>query len=113
MENVPSNIDFVGKQPKAKDEFEKKNEQSLEALACPISHVGVIKFWALNSNTIEAYTLWWNGRSLKSFWTSYDSKVSEATNYKDYHLVNAGLLPIDVDSIKAYQKNQVNFYCLC
>jgi hypothetical protein len=44
MENVPSNIDFVGKLPKAKDEFEKKNEWSLEALAYPILHVGVIKF---------------------------------------------------------------------
>jgi hypothetical protein len=34
MENVPDDIDFVGKQPKAKDEFEKRNEWSLEALAC-------------------------------------------------------------------------------
>jgi hypothetical protein len=67
MENVPSNIDFARKQPKAKDEFENKNERSLEAPACPILHASMIKFWALYSNTMEAYTLWWNGGSLKSF----------------------------------------------
>jgi hypothetical protein len=90
MENFPSDIDFVGKQPKAKAEFEKRNEWSLEALACPISHSCMIKFWALNPNTTEAYMLWWNGGSLKSFRTNYDSKVFEATSYKDYYLVNVG-----------------------
>jgi hypothetical protein len=64
MENVPSDKDFTEKLPKAKHEFKQRNEQSLEALACPISHVGVIKFWALHPNTIEAYSLWWNGSSL-------------------------------------------------
>jgi serine/threonine protein kinase len=44
MENVPSDIDFIGKQPRAKDEFEKRNERSLEALACSILHPCVIKF---------------------------------------------------------------------
>ena len=61
MESVPSNIDFARKLPKAKVDFAQKNEWSLEALACPILHAGVIKFWALHPNTIEAYTLWWNG----------------------------------------------------
>jgi serine/threonine protein kinase len=89
------------------DDFDQKNEWSLEALACPISHVGVIKFWALHPNTMEAYTLWWNGGSLQSFWTNYNFKVSKATNYEDYHLVNAGLLPVDVDRMKAYRKNRV------
>jgi hypothetical protein len=105
MENVPNDIDFARKQPKAKDEFEKKNERSLEALACSISHPSMIKFWALNPNTMDAYMLWWNGGSLKYFWTNYDSKVSEATNYEDYHLVNVGLLPCEIDKIKAYRKN--------
>jgi hypothetical protein len=76
----------------------------MEALACLVSHAGVIKFWALHPNTMEAYTLWWNGGSLHSFWTKYNSKVSEATNYEDYHLVNAaGLLPDNVDRMKAYR----------
>jgi hypothetical protein len=108
MENIPSDIDFSGKMPKATDDFAQRDERSLEALACPVSHAGVIKFWALNPNTMEAYTLWWNGGSLLSFWTKYNSKVSEATSYKDYHLVNAaGLLLCDVDRMKAYWKNRV------
>jgi hypothetical protein len=32
------------------------------------------------------------------------SKVSEATSYEDYHLVNAGLLPVNVDKVKVYRK---------
>jgi hypothetical protein len=79
----------------------------MEALAYPISHASVIKFWALHPNIMEAYSLWWNGGSLQSFWTYYNSKVSKATSYKDYHLVNAGLLPVNVDRVKAYQKNRV------
>jgi hypothetical protein len=56
---------------------------------------------------MKTYTLWWNGGSLKSFWINYNSKVSEATSYEDYHLVNASLLPVDVDKVKAYRKNRV------
>jgi hypothetical protein len=102
MENILSNIDFGGKMPKANDDFAQRDERSLEALACPISHAGVIKVWALHPNTMEAYTLWWNGGFLHSFWTKYNSKVSEATSYEDYHLVNVvGLLSGDVDRVKA------------
>jgi hypothetical protein len=36
MENNPSNIDFIGKLPKANDDFDQKNERSIEALACPV-----------------------------------------------------------------------------
>ena len=89
MENIPSDIDFAGKMPKANEDFAQRNERSLEALACSVSHPGVIKFWALHPNTMEAYTLWWNGGSLLSFWTKYNSKVPEATPYNEYHLVNA------------------------
>jgi hypothetical protein len=39
----------------------------VEALACAIEHYGVIKFWAVNSQTMEAYTLWWNGGFVRSF----------------------------------------------
>jgi hypothetical protein len=102
MENIPSYIDFTEKLPKAIDDFAQRDERSLEALACPASHAGVIKFWALHPNTMEAYTLWWNGGSLHSFWTKYNSKVSEATSYEDYHLVNVGLQPCEVDRVKAY-----------
>jgi serine/threonine protein kinase len=108
MENIPSDIDFAGKLPKANEDFDQMKERSMETLACPVSHVGVIKFWALHPNTMEAYMLWWNGGSLHSFWTKYNSTVSEATSYEDYHLMNAtGLLLDDVDRVKAYRKNRV------
>jgi hypothetical protein len=107
MENIPSDIDFAGKLPKATDDFAQRDERSLEALACLVSHAGVNKFWALHSYTMEAYTLWWNGSSLHSFWTKYNSKVSEATSYEDYHLVNASVQPCEVDKMKAYRKNRV------
>jgi hypothetical protein len=44
MENIPSDIDFAGKKSKAQDEYEKRKERSLEALAYSILHLGVIKF---------------------------------------------------------------------
>ena len=103
--HIPNNLEFARKQPKAKDEFEKINRRSLEALAFLILHPGVIKFWALNPNTMEAYKLQWNGGSLKSLRIKYDSKVFEATSYKDYNLVNVGLLLVELDMIKAYKKN--------
>jgi serine/threonine protein kinase len=53
----------------------------VEALACPIEHVGLIKFWAMNSKTMEAYTLWWNGGSFRSF-MRINSKVSPAEDYE-------------------------------
>ena len=108
MENIPSDIDFAGKMPKANNDLDQRKERSMEALACSISHPGVIKFWALHPNTMEAYTLWWNGGSLLSFLTKYNSKVSEATPYNEYHLVNVeGMVPVDVDRVKAYRKNRV------
>jgi hypothetical protein len=47
MENIPSDIDFAGKLPKANEDFDQRKERSMEALACSVSHAGVIKFWAL------------------------------------------------------------------
>jgi hypothetical protein len=58
MESIPSDTDFARKLPKAKGDFVQKNERSLEALACPILYAGLIKFWTLHPNTIEAYKLW-------------------------------------------------------
>ena len=79
----------------------------MEVLTCPISHVGVIKFWPLHPNTMEAYMLWWNGGSLYSFWAKYNSKECKGTRFNEYHLMNVdGLLPANVDRVKAYQKNQ-------
>jgi hypothetical protein len=46
--------------------------------------------------------LWWNGKSLKRFWTKYDLKVFEATSYEKYHLIDVVLQLAELDRIKAY-----------
>jgi hypothetical protein len=53
----PTIVDFAGKMSKATLEKAKQVEQLVE----------VIKFWAINSQTMEVYTFWWNGRFVKSF----------------------------------------------
>jgi prephenate dehydrogenase len=80
--NIPTVIDFSGKMSKATSEQAKRKECAVVALACPIEHARLIKFWAVNSRTMEAYTLWWDGGSFKSFWR-INSKVSPALDYED------------------------------
>lgn len=107
MENIPSYIAFAGKVPKAKSELEKRKERSMEALACPVSHPGIIKFWAVHPHTMEAYTLWWNGGSLRSFWRDFDSKISLTTSYES--LLTHGhpeLRPDQVEWVVRYRKNR-------
>jgi hypothetical protein len=58
MPGIPIHIEFAGKLSKAKSEREKREQRSIEALVCPVPHPGVIKFWAIHSDTMEAYTLW-------------------------------------------------------
>jgi hypothetical protein len=41
----------------------------MEALACSCEHLGVIKFLTIHIETMEAYTLWWNGGT---FWEILD-----------------------------------------
>ncbi len=64
MEKIPAYIAFAGKVSKAKTKREGRMERSVEALACPLNHPGIIKFFAIHSTSNEAYTLWWNGGHL-------------------------------------------------
>jgi hypothetical protein len=73
-------------------------------LACSILDPSMIKFWAFHPMTMEAYT-YWNGGSLKSFWTKYDLKESEATNFEEYNLINVGILPSELDMVMVYRRN--------
>ena len=45
---IPEWIEFAGKTMKAKDSLENGKERSIEALACPVDHPGVIKIQYLN-----------------------------------------------------------------
>jgi hypothetical protein len=99
--NIPIVIDFVGKLSKATSKGAKRKERAVEALACPIEHVGLIKFWAVNSKTMEAYTLWWNGGSFKSF-LRINSKVSPAEDY-EYIFNHPDHTMQELEMIKAYR----------
>jgi hypothetical protein len=50
---------------KVNDKQEARKQQSMKALACPCEHIGVIKFLAIHTETMEAYTLWWNGGTFR------------------------------------------------
>jgi serine/threonine protein kinase len=79
--SIPTIVDFARKMSKAMKEVDKRLERAKEAMACPIEHPGLIKFWAISSVTIEAYTLWWNGGSVRSFWRT-NSLVKPSEEYK-------------------------------
>jgi hypothetical protein len=101
--NISTVIDFAGKKSKATSEGAKRKEHMVEALACPIEHVGLIKFWTVNSKTMEAYTLWWNGESFRSF-MRINSKVSPAENYENI-LNHPAHTMQELEMIKAYRTN--------
>jgi hypothetical protein len=79
--SIPTIVDFAGKMSKAVKEVDKLLERAKEAMACPIEHHGLIKFWAISSVTMEAYTLWWNGGSVRSFWRT-NSLVKPSEEYE-------------------------------
>lgn len=75
LDQIPDYIHFAGKVHKASTAKERRIQRSVEALACPINHPGIIKFWAIHAESMEAYTLWWNGESMRDMFT-LNSKVS-------------------------------------
>ena len=96
-------IEFAGKTMKAKDSLENHKGRSVEALACLVNHLGVIKIQYLNMKTYESYSMWWNGGSLWNM-RNYDKSVAET--YPNKILFYNGP---DFESHKrlvAYQKHQ-------
>ncbi len=55
------------------DKQEACKQQSVEA--CPCEHLGVIKFLTIHIETIEAYTLRWNGGTFQKKF-DYNTKYS-------------------------------------
>jgi hypothetical protein len=45
----------------------------VEVLACPCKHPSVIKYLAIHLETMEAYTLWWNGGMIRKMF-DYNTK---------------------------------------
>ena len=54
---IPEWIEFAGKSIKAKNSLKDRKEHSIEALACPMDHPGVIKLQYLNMKTYESYSM--------------------------------------------------------
>jgi hypothetical protein len=73
FDRIPSMIELVGKTFKANDKQEAHKQRSMEALACPCEHPGVIKFLAIHIETMEAHTLWWNGGTFQEM-LNYNTK---------------------------------------
>lgn len=73
---IPEWLEFAGKSMKVRDPRKNREERSIEALACPVDHPGVIKINYLNVTTLEAYSLWWNGGSVRSM-RIFDAKIGE------------------------------------
>jgi hypothetical protein len=69
-------IEWAGKTMKATNSLENRKERSIEALACPVDHPGVIKLQYLNMKTYESYSMWWNGGSFKNM-RVYDFQVPD------------------------------------
>ena len=64
-------IEFAGKTMKVEKNKENQLQRSVEALAYPVDHPGVIKLLYLNTTTYESYSMWWNGGSLMNM-IAYD-----------------------------------------
>ena len=77
LESISSWILFAGKVLKTENESQKRREIINEAGGCPVTHPGIIRLSYLHPKTMEGYTLWWNGGSVPSFWSKYNSKVSK------------------------------------
>jgi len=83
IEHIPSWVPFACKTLKTKNEKEKRQMIVSEAGGCPVKHPGIIRLAFLHPRTMDGYTLWWNGGSLKSFWENYDRKVPENLEHND------------------------------
>jgi hypothetical protein len=72
---ISSTIALAGKTPKMDDKWKTCKQCLVEALAYPCEHPSVIKFLAIHVKTMEAYTLWWNGKTLQEM-LDYNMKHS-------------------------------------
>jgi hypothetical protein len=75
INHIPNMIDLVGKIPKTYDNRKTHKQCLVKALECRCEHPGVIKFLAIHTKTMEAYTLWWNGGTFRKM-LDYNMKYS-------------------------------------
>ena len=109
LKSIPSWILFAEKSLKTKDEGQKRREIVNEAGGCPVKHPGIIRLAYLHPLTMAGYTLWWNGGSLESFWSKYDSKVHLGTpNEQIASLPNSELTIPELERVATYRNHRVD-----
>jgi hypothetical protein len=72
---IPNMIELARKTSNTDDKWEVRKERLGEALACMCEHPSVIKFLAIHVDTMEVYTLWWNGGTIRKM-LDYNTKYS-------------------------------------
>ena len=100
---IPEWIEFADKTMKAKNSLENRKEHSIEALACSMDHLRVIKIQYLNMRTYESYSMWWYGGSLKNI-SEYDHSIVEV--YESEILYKCGLDYEARKNLVVYQKHR-------
>jgi hypothetical protein len=72
-------IELAWKTLKTNDKQKTCKQWSVEALAYLYKHPSVIRFLAIHTKTMKAYTLWWNGGTLREM-LDYNTKYSPIMN---------------------------------
>ena len=104
MNTIPTNVLFAAKVSKAKSLSEARVQRSTEALVCSLNHPAIIKFLAIHADTMEAYTLWWNGGNLRQL-IGLNDKVVPHAEWHQIKLVKE-LLDDQVKQITLYRKHR-------
>jgi hypothetical protein len=102
---IPEWLHFAGKTMKVTDFKTSRDQRSIEAMSCPVDHPGVIKLQYLNRKTLESYSLWWNGGSLKNM-RAFDLKFGETHEME--LLKDAGLDFEARKKLVVYRKNRAH-----
>ncbi len=79
LDCIPNTIELAGKTSKTNDKWQAHKQCLVKALACPCEHPSVVKVLVIHSETMEVYTLWWNGGTLWEM-LDYNMKYSPATD---------------------------------
>ena len=109
LKNIPNWIYFARNSLKTTNEKEKRQAIINEAGGCPVKHLGIIRLAYLHPKTMEGYTLWWNGGSLLSFLSKYNSKVGEGVPVDEIKKqVHIGLTSEELQWVATYRKNRVD-----
>jgi hypothetical protein len=104
--HIPETMELAGKTALHVDNLKKSREKlSIEALVCPCTHPGVIKFFAINDMTMECYSQWWNGGTLGDMFTlDQQNRDPEEIGELAYHATPQTMQ--EAKRLMAYRRNR-------